>query len=539
MTRSDDTNDDVRRHPSAAARHERIGRYLVLGVLGRGGMGEVLRARAIGAAGATKEVCIKRIRASRLTDRRAIERFVHEARLSLALTHANIVATFDFGRADHDYFLAMEWIDGADLRRIQRDAAGAPLSIGAIAHVGAEIARALRHAHGERSATGVWTEPIVHCDVKPSNLLVSKSGDVKLADFGVAVARLADHRGGTPRYTAPEVRDGGAVTPAADVYGLGVVLSELLTAEPRPALEEPLETVRVALDSLIASMLSVAPSDRPDARQVVSTLEELVARARVAGGRSARDELGERAARSAPVLDAPLDPSAELDPEASYLRDGQSDLETRLTATTSSAREPPRTGPNRSFALPLVVSALALLATIAIATRSVDPPHGELAPPTRDTTATGVQPAPTQPTATQPTAGPADVLPATEPTVLEPVTAEPTVVEPHATTVPTTVRRGGVSPRIAVAPPRSEPASEALPAPTTEVATDMAIVRINATPWADVEIDGRHLGATPLMHVELAPGPHTIVLVNPVLSRVRTEHVELAPGERRDVIVAM
>ncbi|MBN8612745.1 MAG: PEGA domain-containing protein, partial [Deltaproteobacteria bacterium] len=142
------------------------------------------------------------------------------------------------------------------------------------------------------------------------------------------------------------------------------------------------------------------------------------------------------------------------------------------------------------------------------------------------------------PAATQPAAEPAFVPPSTELTVLEPVITEPTVVEPHPTTEPT-VRRGGVSPRVAVAPSRSEAASEALPAPTSEVATEVAIVRINATPWADVEIDGRHLGATPLVHVELAPGPHTIVLVNPVLSRVRTEHVELAPGERRDVIVAM
>ena len=504
--------------------HERVGRYLVLGVLGRGGMGEVLRARAIGAAGATKEVCIKRIRASHLTDRRAIERFVHEARLSLALTHANIVATFDFGRADHDYFLAMEWIDGADLRRIERDAVGAPLSIGAIAHVGAEIARALSHAHGDRSSTGISTTPIVHCDVKPSNLLVSKSGDVKLADFGVAVARLADHRGGTPRYTAPEVRDGGAVTPLADVYGLGVVLSELLAAEPRPTLEEPLETVRLALDSLVASMLSVAPSERPDARQVVSTLEELVARARVAGGRSPRDELGERAARCAPVLDETVDPSAELDPEASYLRDGQSDLETRLTATTSSAREPQRTPPRRSIAWPLALlaCAVAIVTTIATTTRSTSEPHGERASPTDDATAAGAGHAVPAPTVV-------------EPTVVEPTVAEPTLVEPN----PAPARRDDGSPRPLVAPSRAERPSDAVPAPTTSVAVEQAVLRINATPWAEVEIDGRRVGPTPLVHIELAPGPHTIVLVNPVLSRTRTEHIELAPGERRDVIVSL
>jgi serine/threonine protein kinase len=294
MARADDTNRSDRRHPSATvgARPSRVGRYVVLGTLARGGMGEVLRARAIGAAGASKEVCIKRIRASRLGDRRAVERFVHEARLSLALTHANIVATFDFGRADHDYYLAMEWIDGADLWRILARATDEPLSLGAIAHVGAEIARALRHAHGATEAA------IVHCDVKPSNVLVSRSGDVKLADFGVAVARLEDHRGGTPRYTAPEVRDGGPVTPAADLYALGILLGELLDVSVRVEPEGTLAEVSQTLRALAGRLRSPEADARPGAAEIVSRLEELGARARVAGELSPRDDLGARAERA-------------------------------------------------------------------------------------------------------------------------------------------------------------------------------------------------------------------------------------------------
>jgi serine/threonine protein kinase len=561
MTRTDDTNDPSERHPrDPRAGALRLGRYLVLGTLARGGMGEVLRARAIGAAGATKEVCVKRIRASFLGDRRAIERFVHEARLSLSLTHANIVSTFDFGRAADDYYLAMEWIDGADLSRIAKDAAAHPLRPALVAHVGAEVARALRYAHepGPAGPDGARPRPaIVHCDVKPSNILVSRSGDVKLADFGVAVAHREGSRGGTPRYMAPELRGGDEVAgPEADLFALGVVLGELIALCP----DAPSE-----LRALVARLTREDPAERPGAAELASRLEELAALARVQGDPSPRDDLGLRAARSAPTLDA--EPS-ELRPETSYLRDGESETETRLTATTRSAPEPPpvaapperRSLPRLALAAAGVVAALVVWAAwpaerapeplrdgpsrptdapAAAATRAAREAStesvGALAPRVEPGEPAGViaalppppaeEPGPTL--APDPRARPARARPERH--------AEPPPPAPEgseASSPPAPV--AGPVAAIPVAPEPATAPAEVSPEPLAD-----AVLRVNAIPWANVELDGRALGATPITRLELSPGAHELRFTNPVLGVSRVERVTVEPGERRDVIVTL
>ncbi len=500
-----------------------MGRYLVLGTLARGGMGEVLRARVIGAAGATKEVCIKRIRATRLEDKRAVERFVHEARLSLSLTHANIVATFDFGRADLDYFLAMEWIDGADLDRIAR-ASTAALPVGAVAHLGCEVARALRYAHEADGAR----DAIVHCDVKPSNILVSRSGDVKLADFGVAVARLEGHRGGTPRYTAPELRDGGAVTPKADLYSLGVVLKELLALTgPSPA-EQPIASVAVEVAALVGQLLASAPQDRPDASAAVSRLEELAARARVAGETSARDELGRRAGLAAPSFVGSA--RDEMDPDASYLRDGASDIESRMTATLSTAAEPAaasRTSRPILLALTLAcVMAVALGFALAPFVGPADPPAdtGSVA---RSTDPPRLSAPEIAPPASLPE--PAIIAGAVVPTTSEDPNGSPTITRPAPLRVSSRSRPPREPPPAEVVDEVDERAQSAAP----------AVLRLNAIPWANVEVDGRALGPTPILALELDAGEHVFVFTNPVLERTRSERVTVVAGERRDVILTM
>ncbi len=499
----------------------RVGRYVILGTLARGGMGEVLRARAFGAAGATKDVCIKRIRSTRLADRQAVARFIDEARLSLALTHANIVSTFDFGRAENDYYLAMEWIDGADLARLASAAVDRPLSPAVVAHVGAEVARALQHAH-----EGTPQRPgIVHCDVKPSNVLVSRSGDVKLADFGVAVARLDGMRGGTPRYMPPEQRAGAEVGPAVDLYALGVVLDELLDrATHRPP----------ALNALVNQLAQADPAARPTALDVVSTLERFVARARIDGEPAPRDDLGARAALAAPVIDAT--PSM-LVAESSYLRDGESETETRLTATTSSRSTPPPPAKTRSTLLigAAIAVGVAVMLAYAPSRRAPDPEptradsdeRGEeamsvqvSAPPPRDES-TASSPGP-RPSTSDETSARASFEPSAP---LAPATAPP-VAPDAARRAPPRPRRTETEdgpPTAAEAPVRVEAAG--------------AHLRINAIPWATVELDGRPIGTTPLTRVEAGSGEHVLRFTNDVLGVERTEHVELAPNEHRDVIV--
>jgi serine/threonine protein kinase len=201
--------------------------------IARGGMGEVFRAVAIGAGGFEKPVVVKRVLPG-LGGTDAVAMFVEEAKLMSRLAHPNIVQVIDFGKGDRDdYFLVMELVDGVDLAallaayRARDEAVPLPLAI----HVITQLLRGLGHAHAE-SRDG---RSLVHRDVSPSNVLLSRVGEVKVADFGVAlVARAGDDGGaivGKPSYMAPEQWRGEALGPTADLFAAGVVLFQMLTAE--------------------------------------------------------------------------------------------------------------------------------------------------------------------------------------------------------------------------------------------------------------------------------------------------------------------
>jgi serine/threonine protein kinase len=163
-----------------------------------------------------------------------VERFLEEARTVLSLQHANIVPVFDFGRDSRGLYLVMEWIDGCDLAvllawlRARRETLP-PL---VAAHVAAEVCKALTYAHQHRGPSG---QPggILHRDVTPRNLLLSRQGEVRLTDFGIAGAVSATNApGGTPRYLAPEAARGELIDARSDLYSLGLVLAEMLLGQP-------------------------------------------------------------------------------------------------------------------------------------------------------------------------------------------------------------------------------------------------------------------------------------------------------------------
>ncbi len=328
---------------SPARGPERVGKYILFESLGRGSMGEVHRARAFGPGGVVKDLCIKRIQAERLSRPGTLDRFVSEARLSMRLAHANIVPVFDFGRAGDEYFLAMEWVDGTDLGQILDEAqeSGMQLAPDVVAHVVAEVARALDYAHHNEH------QPIIHRDVKPGNILISRAGDVRLTDFGVAIAVDDEEAlvGGTPEYMAPEQWRRGAVDARADLYSLGRILVRAFTGA-LPA-EADLEVVAwdgvpEELRPLLRSMLAVEPKERPErARDVADVLEGFVARARAAGGRAARDVLAGRATDMATTRPHPkpgpssfvAEPTGEIRPELSLKDFG--DADSFVTAVTS------------------------------------------------------------------------------------------------------------------------------------------------------------------------------------------------------------
>ena len=459
-------------------------------------MGEVHRARAFGAAGVTKELCIKRIRRSRLADASALSRFVQEARLWMQLSHANIVQVFDFGRIDNDFYLAMEWVDGCDLRALLEDAEtrGAPLSCEESLFLAGELARALSYLHDTGDGRSV-----AHCDLKPSNVLVSRKSEVKLADFGVAVIAESARAGGTRGYIPPTETE--RVGTGADLYALGRVIAELTARTEAGA-------GRALLEAIAADLAAPVPR-RDAARGIEEELEAALAAARVRSGRSPRERL---AVRLAVVQPAEPGEQESVQTDASFLasEDAASFLAQmeagadRTTETRSvpalAAAPPPRHGPALGTALAGLTAGL-LVALLAL--RAGPEASAAARVPDRPAAAVPAAPAPAAP------AAPAPVVPA------EVVLEVPAAPAPAAS-----IRR---------ARPAAAPVAAAAPALP-------ALVRVNARPWAEVEIDGTPRGATPLRGLELPPGRHVVRLSNPATGREETVELELAGGEHRDVI---
>ena len=214
---------------------ERIGRYQVLRRLGAGGMAEVFLGRAEGEEGFLKQVAIKRILPEMGLDSGRIALFADEARMVAQLSHANIVQVFEFDHDGEAHYLVMEYVEGMTLAKALSlcRAQGTDMPLPAATAVAVQICDALEYAHTANAYDGTPME-IVHRDIKPTNVLITAQGQVKLADFGIARAAINLHqtrtgRGkGTLAYMAPEQLEGGAVGPATDIYSLGVVLFEMV-----------------------------------------------------------------------------------------------------------------------------------------------------------------------------------------------------------------------------------------------------------------------------------------------------------------------
>ncbi len=216
-------------------------RYQLLQTLGSGGTAVVYRARDLMLE---RQVAIKVLRPDFTRDESFRERFRQEARSAANITHPNIVTVHDFG-LDHDrLFIVMEYVPGTDLKTVIRQHGpfqmedSIPLILQACAGLG--------YAH--RSG-------IVHCDVKPHNMLVTPEGQLKVTDFGIARALAGIHPDeksevvwGSPQYFSPEQASGGAPSPASDVYSLGVVLYEMLTGKLPLNAETATELARMHRD---------------------------------------------------------------------------------------------------------------------------------------------------------------------------------------------------------------------------------------------------------------------------------------------------
>jgi len=235
------------------ALRERFCKYYVLEKIAQGGMAEVYKVKTIGIAGFEKIQALKRILPHQAREDRFIRSFIDEARIAVELTHRNIVQVFDFGKADGELFLAMELIEGQDLRTTvaQAVARDALPSVPIAAYIISDVASGLDYAHRKADGYG-GSLGIVHCDVSPSNVMLSTEGDIKILDFGIARATFASalerrRLRGKPRYMSPEQTIGETPSAASDVFALGIIAWELLTGLPLyrgPDLKAILEAVR-------------------------------------------------------------------------------------------------------------------------------------------------------------------------------------------------------------------------------------------------------------------------------------------------------
>jgi serine/threonine-protein kinase len=204
---------------------QRIGRYKILGELGRGAMGIVYKAED---PNLDRVVALKTIVLEQDAEGRKEyeKRFFLEAKAAGKLNHPNIVTVYDFGEEDGVAYLAMELVEGTDLRERLKDAKGEGLPAADAVDIAQQVAEGLGYAH-ERG--------IVHRDVKPGNIMLQPRGQAKIMDFGLARMRVADHKTstgmvlGTPKYMSPEQVAGQPVDQRSDIFSLGIVLHEMLT----------------------------------------------------------------------------------------------------------------------------------------------------------------------------------------------------------------------------------------------------------------------------------------------------------------------
>ncbi len=201
------------------------GRYVLGDLLGRGGMAEVFAGHAIGDHGFQKPVAIKRLLPELASDHVFVERLIGEAKLLVGMQHGNIVSVLDLARDGDDVFLVMEYVDGPSLRQLLKARGARGLSLGTATYIVQTAATGLEFAHSRPGGA------IIHADISPSNLLLTTSGEVRVADFGIARREGGGHGvvEGKWAYMAPEQARGEPLTPRSDVFALGVVLYELIT----------------------------------------------------------------------------------------------------------------------------------------------------------------------------------------------------------------------------------------------------------------------------------------------------------------------
>lgn len=564
----------------------RFERYEFVQKIAVGGMAEVWSAVGVGADGSVTDVVVKRILPEFASDEQFQNMLLEEAEVTARLQHANIVQVFDSGHLDETCFLAMERVVGLDGRQLLDASAmrKAPIPPAVALFAMGEIFKGLDYAHRRTDERG---RPlgIVHRDVSPSNVLLSVTGEVKLADFGIARAKSrASHTmvgqvRGKPRYMSPEQAKGEELDGRSDLFAAGLVLHEFLTGQPVFPSSSYLEEVIATIERGVPPPSKVNSAVPADLDPLVLALCERDLERRFESGAAAYDAIMEWASRRmlrlhggavAELVTSIVRPAqAKRPPEAKgetrivriddaagiarFATQGKMLNPDLMLPPVAPASSPPgiRRAPvrkeegeaeasmprTRVMQMPpsaggtggIAGVSAAVLVAIALAVWWVYP---------RDLVQTGLED--DDPVPTLELSFDAGALAAATPHLSDPtpVESEPSFAPddaPDPLPIATSARIATPRPPPATRRPKPTPTRTAEPAPATptptvEVVVGPGFLTLRSRPNGEVTIDGQWAGSTPLAKHQLLSGEHTVV-VHSEDGRTATEKVIIVAGE--------
>ncbi len=535
-------------------------------------MAEVFSGYVLGSHGFQKPVAIKRLLPQLANDEVFVERLIGEAKLLVGIQHGNIVSVLDLARDGDDVFLVMEFVDGPSLRQLLKARGARRLSLGTATYIVQAAAAGLGFAHARPGGA------IIHADVSPSNLLLATSGEVRVADFGIARREGGGTRAieGKWAYMAPEQARGEPLTPRSDVFALGVVLYELITGKHPlgqritagerdsgrlrivpPRVVDP--SVPAGLDAICMKALAEDANQRYarmqqliDAivderftnqwREGASDLAQAIREVMPGGAAASPGPRTQVTDRPVTIMTRSLisqsQPTAETAPATALSAEPPSApawLSVHAAATLAATpalevRAARRTG---RWAIAVVGAATLIGVVAAVAIQLAPSPQlaqaddlrvAIAAPPSETAPAEAVAPTTSEATAPLPTIPvPAQSAPADSPSArAEPAVAEPAERVPDAERAP--------SPRKA----------RSAPPPRRAAPVASATLRVNTYEgtWARVAVAGQRQYA-PGAKFKLAPGRYTVRLDNPDLGLSQRCPVHIDAGEDMTLRVAL
>jgi serine/threonine-protein kinase len=453
-----------------------------------------------GPGGFSKRVVLKRILPQHAENPAFVEMFLGEARLAAMLSHPNVVQVYDFGRDGPHYFMAMEYVDGVSLRTVfnHLKKQGRRFPVRAAVYAMVQVCAGLAYAHSAKDESG---QPLnlIHRDVSPDNLLVTRTGVAKLVDFGIAKAASVTQQTtagmvkGKLAYMPPEQVSGGELDARVDVYAVGVSLYELLCGQRPFIAGNELELALMVMERAPAPVLELAPEAGPELAEIIERAMAKDRAKRYGSARELKDALehwleGQTRQAEAELVSllAQVHPAAP--PQAPVPVTAPAPDEPATTPTTPLRSPDGPVAPSRSrrLALALGVASVALFgAALAVAFFPRQPAQAPRAPVVE----------------------PVGSLPAAEvPPLPEP--AGPPAPEPPA----------AAEPEAPVAPPKAARKAD-------------GYLSLRSNPWCEVTLDGTPAGQTPLVKVKVSAGSHVVQLSNPKFGFTQRLTVAVPAGQ--------